>query len=90
MGSQLVIKPLERNPQADVREGRSPLGHQIAVPEPVILREMEAVARERFGDELDRLTPRTRMTIEDHVNDPLHWNARPNYHAQRCPACSAP
>ena len=90
MDSQLAIKPLERNARADVREGWGPPGHHVAVPEPVFVREMETVARERFGDELDRLRPQTRATIEDEVNDPLHWNARPNYHAHRCPACSAP
>ena len=34
MDSQLAVKPLERDPEADVREGWGPLGHQIAVPEP--------------------------------------------------------
>ena len=90
MDSQLAVKPLERNREADVREGRGPMGHQIAVPEPVFVREMETVARGRFGDDLDRLTPRTRVAIEDEVGQPLHWNARPNYHARGCPACSAP
>ena len=84
------LKPLERNPQADAREGWGPLGHHIAVPEPVFVQEMETVARERFGDDLDRLTPQTRAAIEDEVSHPLYWNARPNYHAPGCPACSAP
>ena len=90
MDGQLAIKPLERNPGADVREGPAPLGLHITVPEPVFVQAMETVARERFGDDLDRLTLQTREAIEDEVSDPLHWNARPNYHARECPACSAP
>ncbi len=90
MDSQLAVKPLERNPHADVREGWGALGHHIAVPEPVFMQEMETVARERFGDDFDRLTPESRAAIEDEVNHPVHWNARPNYHAHGCPACSAP
>ncbi len=90
MDSQLAVKPLGRDPEADVREGWGPMGHHIAVPEPVFGREMETVARGRFGDNLDRLTPQARVAIEDEVGQPLHWNARSNYHAQGCPACSAP
>ena len=90
MDSRIDITPLERNPRADVREGRGSLGHHIAVPEPVFVQEMETVARERFGDAFDRLPPETRATIEEEVSDPLRWNARPHYHAQGCPACSAP
>ena len=90
MDSQLGVKPLERNLKADVREGPGPLGHQIAVPEPVFVHEMETVARGRFGDGLDRLTPRARAAIEDEVSQPLHWNARPHYHARGCPGCAAP
>ena len=90
MDSQLAVKPLERNPEADLREGWGPPGHHIAVPEPVFAQEMETIAQQRFGDDLDRVTPQTRMAIEDEVSQPLHWNARPNYHARGCPACSAP
>ena len=90
MDSQRAVKPLERNPRADVREGWGPLGHHIAVPEPVFVQETETVARARFGDALDRLTPETQAAIEEEVSDPIYWTARPNYHAQACPACSEP
>lgn len=90
MDSRTAIRPLERNPWADAHEGWSPLRHQIAIPEPVFAQEMETLARARFGNELDRLRPQTRVAIEDEVNDPLHWNARPNYHARGCSACAAP
>ena len=90
MDCELAIKPLERNPRADVREGWGPLGHQIVVPEPVFIQEMETVARGRFGNDLARLRPQTRVAIEDEVSQPLHWNARPNYHARGCRGCSAP
>jgi hypothetical protein len=90
MSSQIASKPLERNPRADVREGWGSLGHHIAVPEPVFVQEMETVARERYGETLDRLTCQTRLDIEEDLSDPLRWNARPNYHAQGCPACSTP
>jgi len=90
MDSQLAVKPLGPNAEANVREGWGPLGHHIAVPEPVFVREMETVAQGRFGDDLDRLTPQTRVAIEEEISQPLHWNARPNYHARGCPACSAP
>ena len=90
MDSRVERKSLERNPLANIREGWGPLRHHIAVPEPIFVQELERVARERFGDEFARLTRQTRETIEDAVNDPLHWDARPNYHARGCPACSAP
>ena len=90
MDGQPAVKPLERNPAADVREGWGPLGHHIAVPEPVFVQELETVAQGRFGDELARLTPQTRVAIEDEVSQPLYWNARPNYHARGCLGCSAP
>ena len=90
MDSQLAIKPLEQSPRAGVREGWGPLRHHIAVPEPVFVQEMGTVARARYGEELDHLTPQTRVAIEDEVSQPLYWNARPNYHARGCPACSAP
>ncbi len=88
MDSQLAIKPLERNPRAEVREGRGPLRHHIAVPEPVFVQEMGTVARERYGEELDHLPARTRVAIEEDVSDPLRWSARLNYHARGCPACA--
>ena len=90
MDSQRAVKPLERDPEADVREGWGPLGHHIAVPEPVFVHEMETIAQERFGDQLDRLTPQMRVAIEEEVSQPFHWNARPNYHVRGCPGCSAP
>ena len=89
MDRQLAVKPLERDPEADVREGWGPLGHHIAVPEPVFVQEMETVARERFGDDLDRLPPQTGVAIEEEVSQPLHWDARPHYHVRGCPACFA-
>ncbi len=90
MDGELDVKPLERNPGTGVREGRGSLGHHIVVPESVFVQELEMVAWERFGEGFDRLTPESRAAIEDEVTLPLHWNARPNYHAPGCPACSAP
>ncbi len=90
MNSHLAIKPLERNPRAGVREGWAPLRHHIAVPEPVFVQEMATVARARYGEELDHVTPQARLAIEEDVSDPLRWSARLNYHARGCPACSAP
>ena len=89
MHSQLALKPLEQNPRADVREGWDRLRHHIAVPEPVFVKEMGTVARARYGEELDRLTPQIRVAIEEDVSDPLRWSARPTCHARGCPACAA-
>jgi hypothetical protein len=88
VNSQLAIKPLELNPRADVREGRGPLRHHIAVPEPMFVQEMATVARERYGDELDRLPSQARLAIEEDVSDPLRWSSRLTYHAAGCPACA--
>src|SRR4051794_3515869 len=88
MARQIDSRPLEQNLQADVREGWAPPRHHIAVPEPVFVREMRTVARERFGDELDRLAAPTRAAIEAEISDPIHWSVRSSYHAQGCPACS--
>ncbi len=89
MDSQFVIKPLDHNPRADVREGWDRLRHHIAVPEPVFIQEMATVARARYGEELDHLTPQTRVAIEEDVSDPLRWSGRLHYHARGCPACAA-
>ncbi len=83
-------KPLERNLQANVREGRGPLRHHIAVPEPVFVQEMRELARGRFGEELDQLPSQTRVAIEAAVSDPVRWSALSNYHTQGCPSCSEP
>ncbi len=83
-------KPLERNLQANVREGRGPLRHHIAVPEPVFIQEMREIARGRFGEELGQLTSQTQLSIEEAVSDPVRWSAQSNHHTQGCPACSEP
>ena len=88
MDSRRDVTPLERNRQADVREGWDPLRHRIAVPESVFVQAMGTVARERFGDELERLTSQTQRAIEEELCDPLYWTARPIYHARECPACA--
>ena len=89
MNGQLAIKPLEQNPGAGVREGWGPLRHHIAVPEPVFVQEMATVARARYGEEVDHVTPQARLAIEEDVSDPLRWSARPTCHARGCPACAA-
>jgi hypothetical protein len=88
VGSRIDSKPLERNVRADVREGWGPPRHHIAVPEPVFVREMSKVARERFGDELDRLSAQAHVSIEEEISDPVRWSAQSNYHAHGCPTCS--
>jgi hypothetical protein len=81
-------KLLERNLEADIREGWGLSRHQIAVPEPMFVQEMRTIARERFGGELDQLTSQTQVAIEAEVSDPVRWSGQANYHAQDCPACS--
>jgi hypothetical protein len=90
VGRQIDSRLLEQNLRADVREGWAPPRHHIAVPEPVFVRAMRTVARERFGSELDQLAAPTRAAIEEEISDPIHWSVQSSYHAQGCPACSEP
>ena len=91
MDSRTGIKPLQHNPRADVREGWAPRGTISPCPSPCsskFIQEMETVARERFGEALDRLTSETRVAIEEDVSDPIRWSARPNSQVQGWPGCA--